>query len=208
MRARENCSVVRVASYSTVMATGVVAIPSSNSPPPKRRKIEHDRHDNDSAEDTVELGIDDLSDSGSSCQGKEQSIEIPHYCDLKSKNGKWESQPLYTRSGFKFVLIVRPNGLKYTKSFNRSIGIWLKPVPSDSELNFPADVTLALRVGLDAEGDGLLVPPTRCTWKKEDTHSRYPVVAFEPTITHTAVEKATNCFIGENLLITIVEVDD
>lgn len=167
-----------------------------------------------------------LSGSGSSCHGDEpkveiqdhksqneipdlnsQKIEIPHYQDLKSNNEMWESQPLYTRENFKYVLIVRPNGLKYTKSFKKSISISLKPVSShrDHELNYPAEVTLTLRVGTtDGTNEGLCSGPKQCRWDREDTHSRYPVVAFEPTIMHSAVEKA-NCFQGENLPIVIEE---
>jgi hypothetical protein len=111
--------------------------------------------------------------------------------DRQSNKEVWESEPLYTCL-FKYILIIRPYGLKHTKSFNKAIGIWLKPLPSDfdDELDFPAKVTLAFRVLTDATVDGLSVAPTTCSWDREDTHSRYPVVAFAPTITHSAVLQA------------------
>ena len=134
-------------------------------------------------------------------------IEILDFYRLKLSNGVWESKPLHTSKHYKYVLIVRPNGLKYTESFKNSIGVWLKPVPSDrdQELDFPAKVMLGLRVdspGNTGEEKGLSITRTLCEWDLEDTRSRYPVCAFEPTITHRALEKID---FGENLKLLIEE---
>ena len=184
-------------------------------PPPKRRKIEPD------------MGLNYPEDLASASESEDhdqqqielhdyleqQRIELPNYLDLKSNNAMWESPPLYTREGFKYILIIRPNGLKYTDSHNTAVGIWLKPVASDHDepSKFPAKVKLGLRVGFgpdasSGDDEGLKIDPTDCSWKIEDTHSRYPVIAFKPTITHEALEKA-NCFVDENLILLIEEVE-
>jgi hypothetical protein len=148
------------------------------------------------------------SRDGASLRNGEREINIQHYGDLKSSNGVWESPALCSREHFRYSLIFQPNGLKHTKSFNKAIGIWLKPLPSDfdDELDFPAKVTLAFRVLTDATVDGLSVTPTTCSWDREDTHSRYPVVAFAPTITHSAIEKAYSFEGGDVLRIAVKEI--
>lgn len=142
-------------------------------------------------------------------------IEIPDYLNLKLKNKKWESPPLRTIEGYKYSLVVRPNGLKYTESYNKCVGIWLKPMSSDDDddLEWPAKVRMGLTVkdfssdGDLGSADGLTIAMAEYTWQREDTHSRYPISGFPATITHSAVEKA-KCIEDGTLYILIDEEED
>lgn len=167
------------------------------------------------SEADVALFFSEVIEAALSTLKSDQHIEIPNYPDLKSKNKKWESPPLRTNGGYRYTLVVRPNGLKFTEGYNECIGIWLKPMPGedDDELDWPARVKMALRVKNftsdgDSEGDAnLLVPMDKYTWQRGDTKSRYPVFRFPATIKHTAVEKA-KCVVERTLYIVVEEEDD
>lgn len=148
---------------------------------------------------------------------RDQLIEIPNYTYLKSKKKRWESPPLRTIQGYRYTLVFRPNGLKFTEGYNECIGVWLKPMPSEADdgLEWPARVKMALRVksftsDSDSEGDeNLVIPMKEYTWKKEDTNSRYPVFAFPSTIKHTAVEKEeAKCVVDDGTLYIVVEEEE
>ena len=144
---------------------------------------------------------------------KMQHIEVPNYKDLKAKSKKWESPPLSTKIGYRFTLVVRPNGLKYTKSYNKSIGVWLKPMPSERDdlFEWPARVRMALRVeDFSSDGNsecdkGLVIPMEEYSWKRDTTNSRYPVFGFPATIKHSAVEEAKA--VVDGTLYIVIEED-
>ena len=54
-------------------------------------------------------------------------VTIPSFSDLWRNNGVFKSKRLYTYAHkYPYRLWIRPNGLKFTKSYNKCIGIWLK----------------------------------------------------------------------------------
>ena len=125
-------------------------------------------------------------------------VEIDNYLQLKANNNIFESEVFSTQKGHKFILIIRPNGLQYTKGFNNCMGVWLKPVPGekDSKLSWPAKVKLSLKIkarsaGHDNIGHSIPAENTKstnilglstvkdCEWFRDDTKSVNPVLNFD-----------------------------
>jgi hypothetical protein len=121
-------------------------------------------------------------------------LELPKYRELKKSNKIFKSE-VYSTNGYCYQLIVRPNGLRYTKGFNTCIGIWLKPVQgaADKDLEWPARVELELRVHTfddSADIDGLVIPMQEYTWTRKDTKSINPVMNFDlEALKHSKIEE-------------------
>ena len=140
-----------------------------------------------------------------------RAVEIPGYTRLKECDKRWESEARFTRDLYKYSLIVRPNGLKYTKGYGKCIGIWFRPLPSDhdDELEWPARVTFTVTVksfGIDSDLEkSLTIPKQEYTWKREATKFRYPAFNFDLTILcHTLIENS-QCIVDDKLTIDIHE---
>lgn len=110
-------------------------------------------------------------------------IEMQSFNKLLQKNMAWESGALSTMQGYMYSLIIRPNGLRYTKGFNKCMGVWLKPLQGekDKSLDWPAKVKLTLRIRSfgDETNCSDLVTTRECKWKIEDTKSINPVLNFD-----------------------------
>jgi hypothetical protein len=115
-------------------------------------------------------------------------LEVLKYKELKKLNKAFESE-VYSTKGYCYQLIVRPNGLPYTKGFKKYIGVWLKPVQGEKDryLDWPARVRLELTIG---GTDGLKIQMQEYTWTRKDTKSINPVLNFDLEVfEHSKVEK-------------------
>jgi hypothetical protein len=116
---------------------------------------------------------------------KNKVVKVLKYRELKKSNKVFESE-VYSTKGYCYQLIVRPNGLRYTKGFNKCIGVWLKPVQGeeDKHLDWPARVRLGLTIG------GAEVQMQDYTWTRKDTKSINPVLNFDLEVfEHSKIEK-------------------
>ena len=76
------------------------------------------------------------------CMPDVQEVKIPRYQKTKERNGVYESKTL--AGSYPYKLLIRPNGLKFTKGYGKCIGIWLKPEPC--KLEKPVKVYLSIVV--------------------------------------------------------------
>ncbi len=159
--------------------------------------------------------VDSSSDSKNSCESEDDkfiTLEIPDYMKLKAEDRRWESEPNYTYEGYKYKLIVRPNGLKYNEGYGKCIGIWFRPIPSDLDAmqTWPAKVKFSITVQSFSENSAhfdkdLRIPMQEYTWEKHTTLFRYPAFNFGlSAIKHSTIEKA-QCIVEDKLLLTIEE---
>ncbi len=184
---------------------------------PKLKKLKQDH--NEGCQLIPEL--DSSRDSENSCESEfiiiipdsedDKCIEIPEDKKLKAENRRWESEPCFTREGYKYKLIVRPNGLKYNEGYGECIGIWFRPLPSDkdAELSWPARVNLSITVksfsSSSAFEKDLHIPMQQYTWGRHTTLFRYPAFNFGlSVITHSAIVKA-QCLFDDKLFLIIEE---
>lgn len=138
-------------------------------------------------------------------------IEIPGYTKLKEEDRRWESKPRFTHQGYKYSLIVRPNGLKYNEGYGECIGIWLKALPSDrdEELGWPARVKLSLRVksfssSSEYEKD-LTIAMKEYSWEQHATKFRYPAFNFGLTAIKNGTVERAQCVFNDTLTIIVLE---
>ena len=145
-----------------------------------------------------------------SLDNKKNSIEIPQYSKLKAEDKRWESRPHFTLEGYKYKLIVRPNGLKYNEGYGQCIGIWFRPLPSDKDdfLLWPAKVKFSLRIEstYSAFEKDLTIPMKNYTWGRHTTNFRYPAFNFSlSAIKHSTIEEAQCLDKKKDKLYIIIE---
>ena len=135
-------------------------------------------------------------------------VTIPNYLEIKAKNGVYESGKLFTHAcKYPYKLLIRPNGLKFTKGYGKCMGIWLKPEPCN--LKKPVKVYLSIVVKTQGEAsttnNKLTIPKTECTWDEEDTTSPNPAVCFAlNAIQHSDILEA-DCIDSDGSLTLFVE---
>ena len=155
-----------------------------------------------------------ISESGSSYYERisEIKIVIENFSNLVKEDAKWESEKLTSYHNYPFKLIIRPNGLRFTKGHKKCVGIWFKPLPYN--LSGPANVRLMVQAvsPTNSEVEGLIIPMKEYTWTEEDIIGQNPAFCFDLTaITHSAI-KQENC-IGADKSLTLyvheeIEVED
>lgn len=118
-----------------------------------------------------------------------EGFELKDYYGLKESDSRWVSNPRSTLAGYKYSLIVRPNGLRYAEGYGRCLGAWINPIPGDhdNELPWPAKVKMSLQV--KGSYDKLVIPMQEYTWGKFDTKCHCPAFHFKlDAIEHSAIE--------------------
>lgn len=132
-------------------------------------------------------------------------VHVQNYWDLKRTNRRWVSKALSTIAGYKYTLVVRPNGLKYAEGYGSAVGVWLNPIcgNKDDLLVWPAEVQLSLKIEKGV-GSDIVIAMTSCEWEQCETTCPYPAFYFDlTTFTHAAIE--TECVIDGVLTILIDE---
>lgn len=133
---------------------------------------------------------------------KVHRIEVPNYWGLKEGNKRWASKPLFTDAGYKFRLVVIPNGLKYTEGYGKCVGVWLDPLcgDMDDELSWPAKVEMSLRI--QSTKEDIAIPMREYSWERSETKCRYPAFNFDlTTFAHDLVETPQCCSNGNISMI-------
>lgn len=130
---------------------------------------------------------------------------VPDYYKLKGSDKRWVSKPRLTSAGYKYSLIVRPNGLRHTEGYGKCLGAWFNPMPGD-KMCWPATVKMSLKIkSIASVSSDLVIPMEEYTWDRSETKCRYPAFCFDLNklqhcdIEETCVEK------GDEKITMIIE---
>lgn len=135
-----------------------------------------------------------------------QQVKVQNYWSLKEGNKQWVSKPRFTTAGYKYCLVVMPNGLKHAEGYGESVGVWLNPMrgDKDDQLDWPAEVWMSLRIQSSKKDMELEIPKMKYSWARSETKHRYPAFNFDlTTFTHDVVE--SQCLSNGNFFIIIDE---
>ena len=141
-------------------------------------------------------------------------VKINNFTRLKDNNGLFETEPFFLLQGsyYKFKLSFRPNGLKYTDSFNKGMEIWLQPMAGDHDENlaWPVKVKITINLGniyeqktKDCKSVGILTK-----WDKGDTHTRYATAASDSYLQHSDINQYLEHDDSLTLTISIETLDN
>ena len=148
------------------------------------------------------LIIQSLIESETGCH----RVRIDDFKNKIKDNAKWESDLLLSRDGYPYKLIVRPNGLRFTKGHNKCVGIWFKPMPYNLRETARIKLSIAVESPTKTEVEGLSIPTAEYTWDKKDVISQNPAFSFDLTaIKHSAIEQAKCVGDDGNLTLCIEE---
>lgn len=136
-------------------------------------------------------------------------IVIPNYNERKSDNSKWESPPLVTSSGYPYRLLIRPNGLKFTKGYGKCLGIWFKPEPYDLEEPVTVELSIRVKTPDGSRNDKLVIPMKKYSWDRSATTRPNPAFCFDlMAIKHEDIV-AANCIDSKgNVKLVVEELGD
>ena len=141
----------------------------------------------------------------------EIKIVIENFSNLVKEDAKWESEKLTSYHNYPFKLIIRPNGLRFTKGHKKCVGIWFKPLPYN--LSGPANVRLMVQAvsPTNSEVEGLIIPMKEYTWTEEDIIGQNPAFCFD--LTHSVLlsrkigaDKSLTLYVHEEIEVEDSEV--
>ena len=135
-----------------------------------------------------------------------REIKVPYCEDGKVINDRWESRPRFsivTSPHYRYSLVVRPNGLRFTDGYGKAIGIWFRPLPSNDAI-WPAKVRLSISI-LDRGRNVVLTTDQQdFEWVEEQTMSPYSTSKFDlMAFKHCEVEQK-NCVDDEGSVTIII----
>lgn len=142
------------------------------------------------------------SDSQVITPRRKLKVKVPYYSkEKKILDDIWESDPL-TIASYRYKLVVRPKGLKYTTGYGKAVGMWFRPLPC--HLLKPAKVKISIGV-LKSDGKEVMtvIKEKEYEWDEEDTRSDYPAFNFDlDTFRHSYVEE--KCEMDSAGCITVI----
>ena len=134
---------------------------------------------------------------------QQSEVKVPYFNqDGKIADLKYESKPRFTTvkpHHYKYSLVVRPNGHRYSESYETTVAIWLRALPSDSDDDLPWPATVKMQLSLlrfnkaascASKEKAVTIPMQEYSWERHWTQSQYPAFYFNlEAFQHSSVEQ-------------------